>query len=114
MPQSAGCGDEVENAVRAEIHRVLGMQGKRIEHVSFDDSLNDTLGLTSLDLVEIIVALNSRFHVDPFRQRAFTELRTIGDLCGAYRTAHVAGDSDAALAISRRRAEGRRNRWRSP
>jgi len=109
-------GDEIETAVCAEIRRILDGQGKRIERMVLDDSLSETLGLTSLDLVEVIDALNARFDVDPFRQRAFTELRTVGDLCRAYGTAHaqVEADSDPALAISRPRAEARRDRWRSP
>lgn len=112
MTQLAGGGDQVESAVRAEIHRVLDMQGNPIERVSAADSLSDTLGLTSIDLVELIVALNARLRVDPFRERAFTELRTVGDLFRAYGTSPAGRDPDAELVASRRRAEARRDRWR--
>ena len=65
---------DVERAVRAEILRLLEQQGKPGVGVSADDSLSDTLGLTSLDVVELIVALNARLGADPFKQRAFSEL----------------------------------------
>src|SRR5262245_52758856 len=101
MSHAAGGGDQAESVVRAEIHRVLDMQGRPIERVSVDYSLSDTLGLTSMDLVELIAALNARLHVDPFRQRGFTELRTVGDLFRAYATPETSRDADAELATSR-------------
>jgi acyl carrier protein len=102
---------DVERAVRAEIARLLEQQGKPAEAVSPADSLSDTLALTSLDVVELIVALTARLGVDPFKQRAFTEVQTVGDLVRAYARPSAADASDAELALSRRRAEARRDRW---
>jgi acyl carrier protein len=104
---------DVERAVRAEIRRALEQQGKPAAAVSAGDSLSDTLGLTSLDVVELIVALNARLAVDPFKQRAFTEIQTVGDLVSAYGLPPAAGAPDSDLAASRRRAETRRDRWRA-
>ena len=104
---------DVERAVQAEILRLLEQQGKPGAAVSAGDSLSDMLGLTSLDVVELIVALNARLGIDPFKQRAFTEIRTVGDLVSAYRVPAAAGLADGELAASRRRAEARRARWRT-
>jgi acyl carrier protein len=112
MSESAGCDRHVESAVHAEIRRLLDAQGKRIERLSANDLLSEALGLSSQDLIEVVLRLNERLCVDPFRRRAFTELRTVGDLAGAYAPSTPAGDPDAELAAGRRRAEARRDRWR--
>ena len=112
MPGSAGQRDPIENAVRGEIRRILDAQGTPIERISAGDSLSDALGLTSVDLVELVVALNARLRADPFRNRAFTELQTVGDLVSAYAANHTEHAADPELAASRRRAMARRERWR--
>lgn len=111
MPQSSGSGDSVERAVRAEILRVLEQRGEAAAGIALDDSLSEALGLSSLDVVEITVALTTRLGVDPFRRRPFTELQTVGDLVHAYAGIPAAGGGDGELAASRRRAEARRDRW---
>jgi acyl carrier protein len=102
---------EVEHAVRDEILRLLEEQGRPPIRVTSGDSLGDALGLTSLDVVELTVALTARLGVDPFRRRAFTEMQTVGDLVGAYTAARTGGEQDVELDASRRRAEPRRGRW---
>jgi acyl carrier protein len=108
LPHSARDGEPVERAVRAEIYRVLQTQGKGIERVSLADSLSEALGLSSLDLLELVVALNERLGADPFHERAVTEVRTVADLVDAYVGGRGDGDSDEVLAASRRRAAARR------
>jgi acyl carrier protein len=102
---------DVERAVRAEILRLLEQLGKPVAAVSAGDALSESLGLTSLDVVELITTLNAQLGVDPFMRRAFTEIQTVGDLARAYALPPAAGASDAELAVSRRRAEARRDRW---
>ncbi len=104
-------GDPVERAVRAEIARVLEHHGQPRARVELDDALGETLALTSLDLVELTVALTARLGVDPFRRRSFTEIRTVGDLVRAYTGSPAPTGEDAELAASRRRGQARRAQW---
>jgi acyl carrier protein len=114
MPGSAAQRDHIQDVVHSEIRRILDALGTPIARICADDSLSEALGLTSVDLVELIVALNARLHLDPFRQRAFTELQTVGDLVAAYAGHHAHPDPAAGLAVSRRRAAARREHWRMP
>jgi len=108
LPDSGPDGETIERNVCAEILLLLERQNRPSERVSLTDSLGDTLGLSSLDLLELVVALNERLGVDPFHQRAVTELRRVVDLVDAYAGGTGGGDSDAVLAASRRRAAARR------
>lgn len=74
------------------------------------------LGLKSLDLAHLVAVLESKLGVDPFaRLIPITSVRSIDDLCAAYRKC-LAGTTDAPQDFeeSLRRAEARRrSRWAS-
>jgi acyl carrier protein len=75
---------EIRTAVEAEIQRVLEESGRPVVSLRDDDSLFVTLGLDSLDLAQVVVALEQSLKVDPFRKRGIS-IRTFGDLVQAYR-----------------------------
>jgi acyl carrier protein len=75
--------------IRLTIHRTIAelveRSGKTAKPADDDDLLVDT-GLASLDLAALIAKLERVWKVDPFLEAvAITEIRTIGDLCRAYR-----------------------------
>lgn len=75
--------------IRQTIHRVIAEIVARGGHGTppFDDEalLTDT-GLASLDLAALIARLERLWKVDPFIEAVpITEIRTVGDLCRAYR-----------------------------
>ena len=76
---------QIEAAVHKAIADVLERAGRQPGAIDNDNSLL-AVGLTSLDLAAVIAVLQSRLKVDPFFVRkAITDMRTVGDLCGAYR-----------------------------
>jgi acyl carrier protein len=77
--------DEIEETVRLAIADVLRRRGREVVPFDDDDLLVAT-GLTSLDLAALIARLEQRWKVDPFLEAVpITEVRTVADLCRAYR-----------------------------
>ncbi|HEV2097584.1 MAG TPA: hypothetical protein VGR45_01520 [Stellaceae bacterium] len=75
--------------IRQTIHRVIteivDRSGRPVPAFGDDDLLVAT-GLASLDLAALIARLERVWRVDPFLEAvAITEIRTVGDLCRAYR-----------------------------
>ncbi|MBV9653424.1 MAG: acyl carrier protein [Acetobacteraceae bacterium] len=85
---------------------------------SGSDRLNETLGLTSLDLAELVVTLEDRFGVDPFAKLVpITDVQTVDDLARAYQIGLSSQASpplapDAGFEAARQR--GARRRIRPP
>lgn len=101
----------IGHVVVAEIRKLLETTGRVPDILEGDDRF-DALGITSLDLVELVAALNVKLTANPFQQSvAFTDVRTVADLCRAYQPAST-DDADAALLgeleETRRRALARR------
>lgn len=100
----------IDQVVRVEIERLLRQTGRAVTALADDDRLAD-LGITSLDVVDLVAALNQRLAVDPFRQTlAFTDVQTVEDLCRAYRLGREPAERPPApdLETSRQRALARR------
>jgi hypothetical protein len=76
---------EIGETIRLAIVDLLQHRGRPVP--SFDDhDLLVATGLTSLDLAALIARLEQRWKVDPFLEAVpITEVRTIADLCRAYR-----------------------------
>ena len=81
MPHSP----KIRSAVETEIQRVLEYSGRLGVPLSDDDLLFVKVGLDSLDLAQVVVALEQTLGVDPFRKRGIP-IRTFGDLVQAYQT----------------------------
>jgi hypothetical protein len=56
-------------------------------------TLTYDLGLTSLDLARAVATLEFELDADPFDRVPITSVRTVGDLCAAYRL-HFNGDAE--------------------
>ncbi len=100
-------------AVRQELARRLSRRTPDQAPVLTEDAVLADLGLGSLDLFELVDALETALAVNPFEGRlALSDVRTVGDLCAAYRSgtggASPAHAADDLLERSRRRAEARR------
>lgn len=112
---SAGTSDAV---VREEILRRLSRVAPGAAVVLTDDMALNELGIMSLDLLEIIDALETSLASNPFESRlAPSDIRTVGDLYAAYRPpidgASPGNVADDLLAAGRKRADARR-RGRQP
>jgi aryl carrier-like protein len=76
---------EIRQTVHRAIAEIVARSGRTMPAFGDDDLLVDT-GLASLDLAALVARLERVWRVDPFLEAvAITEMRTVGDLCGAYR-----------------------------
>mgnify|MGYP002626100530 CR=1 FL=1 len=73
----------LRNEVRRTIAEVARDAGREINQIEEADLLRETLGLDSLDLAVVVVRLEQKLGIDPFRVRQ-RSLRTVGDLISAY------------------------------
>ncbi|WP_158623297.1 hypothetical protein [Corallococcus sp. CA053C] len=85
----------------------------KVPQVARENRLGPDLGLSSLDLAQLVASLEIRLKADPFQELVpITSVRTVADLCAAYERFFsgekaAEGPSDALLE-SKRRAEARR------
>ena len=97
MPNNEYLNHEITRVVCEEIAMRLGQSYE----IRSEAQLQSTLGMSSHEVVELIVVLNERFQVDAFEKRSFTDLRTVGDLCKLYRDAvlGIVGDDARETAV---------------
>jgi acyl carrier protein len=112
MPANKLPADEIARTIRDEITQRIMQKRGSLPALSDQDSFDD-LGLTSLDVVELIATLEDRAAASPRHMASFADLRTVGDLVRAFASTFPAGrgavsTEDQALQASRRRAEARR------
>ncbi len=106
--------EQIEAAVLEEVRRVMeevGLEERPLEPAA---RLNADLGLSSLDLAQLVATLEVELDADPFAELVpITGVRTVGDLCDAYRR-FLAGErapaDDDGLEAARARAAARRGR----
>ncbi|MFL5339448.1 MAG: acyl carrier protein [Gemmataceae bacterium] len=78
--------NDLDETIIAELRQVAAVRGLTLPAVERRQRLVDDLGLKSLDLAHLIAALERRLKADPFlRLVPITSVRTVGDLCDAYR-----------------------------
>jgi acyl carrier protein len=73
----------VRDQVAATVNQVLVESGRSSRELTDADSLTGDLALDSLDLAVVVVQLEQRLGVDPFRNGA-RGVRTFGDLVTRY------------------------------
>jgi acyl carrier protein len=79
---------DVVQTVHAVLFRIIQHETPPVAQIQASDRLTVELGLKSLDLARLITILELELGVDPFaRLVAITDIRTVGDLCEAYRRA---------------------------
>lgn len=94
--------------VGSQLTRILarnpGDQHPITEEVPFSD-----LGVSSLQLAELVSNLESSFGVDPFAERVpITSVRSVGDLCNAYLACLAPADAaDESLDVELRAVRAR-------
>jgi acyl carrier protein len=84
MPGKTWTPREIKQTVVAEISTCVAANGLRQVEIAQTSKLQPTLGLSSLDIVQLIESLNEKFNANPFRTEAMTDLQTVGDLCRVY------------------------------
>jgi acyl carrier protein len=71
------------DVVERAIQHVLSNSGRAGQLLKDEDLLFGKIGLDSLDLAQVVVALEQELKVDPFRKSG-RPIRTFGDLVRAY------------------------------
>lgn len=112
---------EIQKLVKEHILQILeekAVSDGKLPEIGQENRLGAELGLSSLDLAQLVATLEARLKADPFQQLVpITSVRTVADLCGAYEKFFSGDTSDGgqadALLESKRRAEARRNNNRS-
>jgi|GEM_PF-465175 acyl carrier protein len=112
---------EIQKLIEEHILQIIEEKGAhegKLPQVGQEDRLGSELGLSSLDLAQLVAMLEMRLKADPFQELVpITSVRTVADLCSAYEQFFSGEKSDPAqadaLLESKRRAEARRNGNRS-
>jgi acyl carrier protein len=80
--------DQVEQSVHRVVLRIARQRSPDVSGVENAQRLTAELGLESMDLARIIAVLELELGADPFAGLvSITDVRTVGDLCEAYRRA---------------------------
>ncbi|MEM5403355.1 MULTISPECIES: acyl carrier protein [Paraburkholderia] len=76
---------ETERLVHGAVSKIMSQRGLPARELREDDRLNATLGLSSLDLAQLVFDLELTFGADPFQTLVpITSVQTVGQLVGAY------------------------------
>lgn len=111
MSRDGRGGDDVDAVVRAELTALLTKTGRAVPALADDLKLDADLGLTSLEVTTLLVAVTARLEAAQAADvMTDVDIATVGDLRRAVRPSTPAGvhDESDTLAASRRRAEARR------
>ena len=79
--------NDLENTIRRVTLEIARRKAPDLAEVQMEQSLIEQLGLASMDLAELIAILEAELGVDPFATTAISRIRTVADLCTAYRAA---------------------------
>jgi acyl carrier protein len=107
---------QIEAIVHDKVRAVLTERGGAVARLSGAEKLNETLGLTSLDLAFLVAELEAELGVDPFAKLvSITSVQSVADLVRAYQQAFSpelrhGGDASDAIASAVKRAATRRAR----
>ncbi|MGF6812615.1 acyl carrier protein [Paraburkholderia sp. Clong3] len=106
---------ETERLVHTAVGKVMSQHGLPARELRDDDKLNATLGLSSLDLAQLVFDLELTFGADPFQSLVpITSVQTVGQLVGAYRRLFddtaLPADAPDELADAQAASERRRQR----
>jgi acyl carrier protein len=104
---------QVKSVVHEVLKSVADEESLSIAEIRGDEKLVEDLGFRSLTMARILAILEARLGVDPFSKTvAVTSIRTVDDLCGAYRQC-LTGEGESETTVSpevdqsRRRAASR-------
>jgi acyl carrier protein len=77
----------VEETIYAVLRELAQRHDPQLVEIRPEQVIVDELGLESLDVAQLVAVLEDRLGVDPFATTAITSVRTVSDLCAAYRVA---------------------------
>jgi acyl carrier protein len=110
MPNNEFSNDEISQVISEQIR----MRLRRPCQIGSQAHLQSTLGMSSQEIVELILVLNDRFQVDALEKHSFTDLRTVADLCKLFQDAilGIVGEAreNDLLSEATTRARARRSR----
>ena len=79
--------NDLETAVCQTILQIARERNQSLTEVSLQHTLIADLGLSSLDLAELVALLEMKTGKDPFSNDvSISTVKTVGDLCRAYDT----------------------------
>ena len=108
---------QIESIVHERIGALLAERAGEVGHLSGNEKLSATLGLSSLDLALLVAELEAQLGVDPFAKLvSITSVRSVDDLVRAYQQAffpELQRREDDAIAAAVKRAQTRRARRES-
>ena len=101
-----------EKTVHQVLLSIVQQKDTSVKKIANESRLTVELGLRSLEIARVVALLEMELGVDPFASLvAITDVRTVGDLCSAYRRA-LSAESGAAqpteIEASRQRAADRK------
>jgi acyl carrier protein len=110
--------DNLDRMIHDLVLRIAREKSPEVACVDNDHRLAAGLGLDSLDIARLVAVLELKVGADPFAKLvSITDVRTVGDLCAAYRialSAPVEADAAPSFATQVKRAEARRSAQAQP
>ncbi len=107
-------GGQIESIVHERIRAPLAERAEEVGHLSGNEKLSATLGLSSLDLALLVAELEAQLGVDPFAKLvSITSVRSVDDLVRAYQQAffpELERGEDPTVTDAVKRAQTRRAR----
>lgn len=104
--------EDLEQTIHEVVLQIAKQKTATIEKVENHDHLTQDLGFRSLDLAQLVAILEFKVGVDPFAKLVpVTSIRTVGDVCDAYRRCFSSDQEPAAvLSLPQRQARGEARR----
>jgi len=101
-----------EKIVHQVLLGIVQQKDAAVKQIANESRLTVELGLKSLEIARAVALLEMELGVDPFASLvAITDVRTVGDLCDAYRRAlstEEGAPQTGPIEASRQRAANRR------
>ena len=99
---------DIPAIIAGHVTEIAALAGRSLDGVGYGQTLADDVGLDSLQIASLFIALEDEFQVDPFSERfSIVEMRTIADLANAYGTVLADAITGPAVAASAAHAEPR-------
>jgi acyl carrier protein len=108
--------EKVSEKIGGVIAAVMVERGLEVTNIEPSANLSDTLGLTSMDLAQIVLTLEDELGIDAFKEIPITSIKTVLDLVRAYavalgltdKEAHGGQDMVAEMTLAKSRRRPRR------
>lgn len=104
--------EDLEQTIHEIVLHIVQQKTETIKKVENHNHLTQDLGFRSLDLAQLVSILEFKLGVDPFAKLVpVTSIRTVGDVCDAYRLCFSSDQEPAAVrSLPQRQARGEARR----